>query len=181
MLINSQEGCLDYSNEQLMARIAVGNRSAFEALYQQTSAKLLPVLLQLVQDRASAEDLLQETYLRVWHQADRYNPDKSAAYTWIYTIARNLALDSLRRRSRSRKLPVDDDSYFSEPVAGQRTLENMEHCLQQLQSEQRQALVMSYCYGYQQAEIVALLERPLGTVKSWLRRGMEFMQQCLSH
>lgn len=164
-----------------MARIAIGNRAAFEALYQQTSARLFPVLLQLVGERSLAEDLLQETYLKVWHQADRYNPDKSAAYTWIYTIGRNLALDSLRRQGRSRQLPADDDSYFSEPVASDRTFASMQHCLQQLQSEQRQALVMSYCYGYQQAEIVAQLERPLGTVKSWLRRGMEFMQQCLSH
>ncbi|GGI79931.1 RNA polymerase sigma factor [Shewanella hanedai] len=175
------------TDEILLARTAMGDRGAFKRLYLSLSPRLFPVLMQLMHDHQLAEDLLQETFVRIWNQASRYDLNKSGAYTWSYTIARHLALDHLRRLSLRRTQQLTDlEIAFeietaSESLSSQNTLNKVDHCLSQLKDNQRQVLILSYRYGYEQGELVSLLEHPLGAIKSWLRRGMEFMQKCVSH
>ncbi len=178
---------MNETDEMLLARTAMGDREAFRSLYLSLSPKIFPVLMQLMHDRQLAEDLLQDTFVRIWEQASRYDLNKSGAYTWSYTIARHLALDHLRRSSKRRtehhtgreiELDVTESNMFS---SSSHTQGRVDNCLSQLKGDQRQAVILSYCYGYEQRELVGVLSHPLGTIKSWLRRGMEFMQQCVSH
>ncbi|NRD73218.1 sigma-70 family RNA polymerase sigma factor [Shewanella sp. VB17] len=178
---------LSETDEILLARTAMGDREAFQRLYLSLSPRIFPVLMQLMHDYQLAEDLLQETFVRIWNQAARYDVNKSGAYTWCYAIARHLALDCLRRLSLrrtqditdlERELEIEEAKEFT---SSSRTRGKVDFCLSQLQIDQRQALILSYCYGYEQRELVGILGHPLGTIKSWLRRGMEFMQQCVSH
>ncbi|QDO85636.1 sigma-70 family RNA polymerase sigma factor [Shewanella psychropiezotolerans] len=173
------------TDEILLARTAMGDKEAFQRLYFSLSPRIFPVLMQLIHDYQLTEDLLQETFVRIWNQASRYDINKSGAYTWSYTIARHLALDHLRRLSLRRtqkltELEIELELEVGETLLSQHSKRKLDTCLSQLKSDQRQAFILSYCYGYEQRELVRILEHPLGTIKSWLRRGMEFMQKCVS-
>lgn len=185
--------------QALLARTALGERAAFEALYRDTSAYLLGVILRIVGDRELAEDLLQEVFVSVWRSAGGFDAQRAQPLTWLTSVARHRAIDGLRRRRADPVVPVsglgrlDDDEdgpdllqSTPDEAAGPLELmaqaaeaEGVQHCIEQLSNEQRQCLSLTYYQGLTHAETAAHLAQPLGTVKSWVRRALLALRDCL--
>lgn len=171
---------------QLLARCALGDRPAFTQLYQLSAPKLFGLALRILKTRALAEEALQETFVRIWRHAVDYRPDRGQAFTWMATILRHHALDLLRRRRH--EVAVDDAVVAAvaddgpEPALAwsqSREAQALRDCLQALEANQRQSLLLAYFDGMTHAQLATRLRQPLGTVKSWVRRGLERLRRCL--
>ncbi|HVF63225.1 MAG TPA: sigma-70 family RNA polymerase sigma factor [Casimicrobiaceae bacterium] len=173
----------------LLARTALADQIAFSELYRLTSSKLYGVALRIVRDRSAAEEVLQEAYVAVWHHAGSYVAAKSAPLTWLTAIVRNRCLDSLRRREVAT-VPLDGDDDSDRLFAADSRdpaqwmidaaeANRVRTCVESLESGMRQAIALAFFHGLTHAELAAHLGQPLGTVKSWVRRGLERLRQCL--
>ena len=185
------------SNElaRLLARVALGDRAAFERLYALSGPHLFAVILRINRDRAQAEDLLQEVYLSVWRAASGFDAAQSQPLTWLTSIARNRAIDSLRRAGTQPRLdsahaPLDEDSDVYDDTADEAPgplelltrasdARQLQHCMQDLSAPQRQSLALAYFDGLSHAEVADRMAQPLGTVKSWVRRALLALKSCL--
>ncbi|MDG4594319.1 MAG: sigma-70 family RNA polymerase sigma factor [Candidatus Contendobacter sp.] len=172
----------------LLARCALRDRRAFEALYQQTAPTLYGLLLKLTRDRELAADLLQEGFVRVWQRAGDYRPTLGQPLTWLGSIVRHLAIDRLRRGDRRRRGELDDDGWAhladdgpgpEERLHGEQGDATMARCLETLDPEPRRVVFLAYYEGLTHDAIAARLERPLGTVKAWVRRSLQRLKTCL--
>jgi len=183
---------------QLLARTGVGDRTAFAALYQHTSGQLYAVVLRIQRDRGVAEELLQDIYVSIWKAAASFDAAQSQPLTWMTSIARNRAIDSLRQaQSRPMLLSTtpregddDDDDGGDQAVdhdrAGPADLldqaseaRELSRCMQGLTPSQRQSLALAFFDGLSHAEVADHLREPLGTVKSWVRRALATLKTCL--
>lgn len=183
---------------QLLARSGLGDQAAFARLYESTAGHLLAVVLRIQRDRALAEDLLQEVYVNVWKAASGFDAARAQPLTWLTSIARNRAIDSLRRQSTQPRLesshsPSDDgdedhDRLDTTPDEGPGPLEllsraaqarELDQCLQHLSAAQRQSVALAFFDGLSHAEVAEQLREPLGTVKSWVRRALQTLRSCL--
>lgn len=172
----------------LLDKVASGDRQAFAELYRLTSPKLFAIALRMARASDVAEEILQEAFLLVWRKADRYRPERGDPFGWMVAIVRNCAIDRLRSKARSTALIVEVDD-VPEPVnfvdadelwAATRVGDKMRICLQELQKEQRICIYLAYYYGKSHEEISAAIGRPLGSVKSWVRRGLLKLKDCLA-
>jgi RNA polymerase sigma factor (sigma-70 family) len=182
----------------MLSRIALGDRVAFDTLYRHSSAHLLGVILRIQGNRAQAEDVLQEVYVNVWRAAQSFNPALSQASTWLVSIARHRAIDSLRRRqaqvqtvSTSVAGPEEDTDHDlldhiaddgpgpEELLAQSAQAHELRLCMDQLSASQQHSLALAYYQGLSHAEVADQLGQPLGTVKSWVRRGLQALRACL--
>ncbi len=179
-----------------MYRVALRDQAAFKQLYDATSHCLLGIVMRMLRERAWAEDVLQEIYVSVWNTAPNYSALKAQPMTWLMTIARHRALDALRSKRTERQHIVqpapglDDDEGSVPDVADERIgpldqllhsteAERLRHCLQRLESTQRQAIALAFYNGLTHAELALHMRQPLGTVKAWVRRGLERLRPCL--
>jgi RNA polymerase sigma-70 factor (ECF subfamily) len=169
----------------LVYQTALGNQRAFEQLYRRTSSQLFGVALALLRRRELAEEVVQEAYVKAWHAAGSYQPERGSVNAWLGTIARRSAIDRLRRRGDDEDtgLSVED---FDAPVAGpleavlaDADAARLSGCLGQLDERQSQSLAMAFMHGYTHSELAQRLQAPLGTIKAWLRRGLEKLRTCL--
>ncbi|WP_325895203.1 RNA polymerase sigma factor [Grimontia sp. NTOU-MAR1] len=168
---------------ELLSRIALKDRSAFEALYSLTGSRLYHLLVSIVKDEGLAADLLQEGFLKLWFRQHNYPIDYP--WAWLCQSMRNLAIDELRKARYSKEESVSDP--ISEAERGLEMLENNAHpehqklsyCLQALTPEKRCVIVLAYEHGLSHEEIVEHVNSPLGTVKSWIRRGLMELKRCL--
>lgn len=175
---------------ELIARTALSDQTAFADLYRQTAPKLYGVALRIVRERATAEEILQDAYVSVWRHAHSYSHAKSQPLTWLASIVRNRCLDHLRRRevdtvplaSGEDDPPLDVASEGASPLemllAGA-DAKAMRACVDALEGGQKQAIALAFYQGLSHQELAAHLAQPLGTVKSWVRRGLERLKQCL--
>ena len=177
----------------LLARAGLGDRVAFAALYERTSSHLLGVVLRINRDRAQAEDVLQEVYVNVWRAAQSFDAAQSQPLTWLTSIARNRAIDSLRRTQTQPKLSAftndeDDDVYdfVADDAPGPLDLLSrasdaraLSACMQGLSAPQRQSVALAFFDGLSHAEVAENMRQPLGTVKSWVRRALQSLKGCL--
>jgi RNA polymerase sigma-70 factor, ECF subfamily len=176
---------------QLLARVALADQRAFAELYRQTSAHLYAVALRILRESAAAEEILQEAYVSVWHHAGTYVAAKSQPLTWLTSIVRNRCLDQLRRRELDT-FPLtsggEDEPAFDPPadsptptellIAGAEA-QSVRDCVETLDAGPKQAIALAFFQGLSHAELAAHLREPLGTVKSWVRRGLERLKRCL--
>jgi RNA polymerase sigma-70 factor (ECF subfamily) len=164
----------------LLAACARRDRAAFERLYRETAPKLFGVALRILKRQDWAEDVLQECYLRIWDHAQEYRAGLAAPMTWMTSIVRNRCLDWLRRPNLE---VIDEDGELLEAAAsdapgplatlqGGREADALRRCLEALEGAQRQAIALAYYNGFSHAELAAHLRAPLGTVKTWVRRGL---------
>ncbi len=179
----------------LLARTGLTDRAAFAALYQKTSAHLLGVVLRIQRDRALAEDIVQEIYINVWRAAGSFDAAQSQPMTWLTSIARNRAIDSLRRRQTQPQTvsagdgdEADEDAYARHADASDGPLELLSRasdaraldvCMRRLSPAQRHSVALAFYDGLSHAEVAVHLRQPLGTVKSWLRRALSALRSCL--
>lgn len=166
------------SLEDLLRGVGRADTSAFRTLYDQAAPRLFAIALRILGDRALAEDVLQEVFLRVWRRAGSYEAARGAPMAWLGTIARNAALDALAARR------IDDDLDAAErPELAVAAVDppdaRLGQCLKRLPADQARAICEAYTYGLSHAELSQRLAVPLGTVKSWLNRGMASLKRCM--
>jgi RNA polymerase sigma-70 factor (ECF subfamily) len=173
---------------ELLAASARGDDRAFARLYGLTAAKLFALSLGILRQRDHAEEALQETYTRLWRFAHRYDPAKGPAMGWIVTIARNTALSALARRPRDAAgadAPDFDQWASADPNPLEQAMQSsaaraLARCLQELEMAQRRTIMLAYFEGLTHVELAERLAAPVGTVKSWIRRGLARLNRCLS-
>jgi RNA polymerase sigma-70 factor (ECF subfamily) len=172
----------------LLARCALHDRHAFEALYRQTSPILYGLLLKLTRDRELAADLLQEGFVRIWQRAGDYRPQLGQPITWMGSIVRHLSIDRLRRGENRFRVELGDENWALVADAGPSPEERLRdeqgdvalaRCLETLDVEPRRALSLAYFDGLTHDAIARYLDRPLGTVKAWVRRSLQRLKTCL--
>jgi RNA polymerase sigma-70 factor, ECF subfamily len=172
---------------QLLAQVALGNRAAFESLYAATKAKLFAVSLRIVRERHIAEEVLQDSFVKIWSHASDYAIEKSAPLTWMATIVRNRSLDIVRRPhieladedDALAALMVDDAPSALDQLAARRDEGQLARCMQALDGEQRKSIALAFFEGLSHSEIAEKVQRPLGTVKTQIRRGLLKLRGCL--
>lgn len=172
---------------ELLARTALGDQRAFAELYQATSAHLYAVALRILKQGPAAEEALQESFVNVWHHARSYVAARSQPLTWLTSIVRNRCLDQLRRREVETSTLDDDeaaDVATGDPTPLDRLLSGADaraigRCVETLEAGQKQAIALAFFQGLSHAQLANHLRQPLGTVKSWIRRGLERLRACL--
>ncbi|MGE8189095.1 sigma-70 family RNA polymerase sigma factor [Pseudomonas sp. NPDC086278] len=170
---------------QLLAQCSLGDRRAFETLYRSVGPQLHGVALRFMGRPDLAEEVLQESFVRIWNNASRYEAHLSAPMTWMINITRNQAIDQLRKH-RDRPLSdleeqalVDESPSAHEQLSSAREANALNRCLDSLDGMQRESITVAYFQGLSCSELAQHLAAPLGSVKSWIRRGMERLRRCL--
>ncbi|MBR0557153.1 sigma-70 family RNA polymerase sigma factor [Ciceribacter sp. L1K23] len=169
----------------LLGRIALKDRDAFAGLYRETGPKLFAVCIRMLRDRAEAEDALQEVFVRIWQRADTFAGTSASPMAWLCSIARHYCIDRLRvvRRPAStieEAADLVDPGHNPETVAvisseGKR----IDRCMEQLESERAQAVRYAYVEGLSYQELADRFEVPLNTMRTWLRRSLLKLRECL--
>jgi RNA polymerase sigma-70 factor, ECF subfamily len=170
---------------EALERTAGGDVAAFKTLYAATSLKLYGIVVRILGRSDLADEVLQEVYFRVWQRAGDFNPAASSPITWLATIARNRALDEARRGTMRSlddapeflEIPSDDN-----PAANQERseeLRRLQACLEGLEAERKEIVLLAYFHGLTREEIARRLGRPVATVKTWLRRSLAQLKDCL--
>jgi RNA polymerase sigma-70 factor (ECF subfamily) len=172
---------------RLMRRVATRDTIAFAALYKQTSAKLYGVVARILNRSDVAADVLQETYVRIWEKAGEFDPAKGSALGWMATIARNRALDEVRR---VRPVSLEDQPEGFEPASEEidplATRERSEglralvDCLKGLDEEKRAVVLLAYYRGFSREALAKRFGRPVPTIKTWLHRSLAQLRDCLA-
>lgn len=177
-----------FDYEAAVLACARGERFAFRALYERECAWLLGVAMRIVRDRERAEDVLHDAFLQVWQSAATFQPALGSARGWLYTIVRHRALKEIRDHGRSLAVdPVElgemsdrqqataggDDDRGLDPHA-------LERCLQRLEPARRDCVVHAFVDGFTHEQIAERLQTPLGTIKSWIRRSLASLKECMA-
>jgi RNA polymerase sigma-70 factor, ECF subfamily len=176
--------------QALLARTALKDRAAFTQLYEHTAPQLLAVALRIVRRRDRAEDVLQDAFVNVWHHADSYAASLATPMTWLTSITRNKALDLLRHVKTADHANLDDSELALENLPDDRAEPSrlldagmaqmhVQQCMASMSAPQRQALALAYFHGLSHSELALQLASPLGTVKAWVRRGLDKLKTCL--
>jgi RNA polymerase sigma factor (sigma-70 family) len=170
-----------------LVRVAAGDRAALRNVYQDTSAKLFGVCLRILKDRSEAEDVLQDVYVTVWRKAAAFDPGRASPITWLVAIAHNRAIDRLRASALGRRMePIEAADAVSDPApaAVERIELAQQHqrlarCLEELEARHASAIRAAFLEGATYEELAASMRVPLGTMKSWIRRGLLKLRACL--
>ncbi len=172
--------------EDLIARTALADRAAFQELYQLTSAKLFGISLRVLGTRSEAEEAVQDSYIKIWRSAGRYQAGGYSPMTWLITIARNTAIDRLRaRRSSASDLSEADAIPSSDPgpealaIAGSERARLMS-CMEELDADRSEAVKGAYLLGLTYQELAERYDVPLNTMRTWLRRSLKKLKDCLT-
>lgn len=170
--------------ELLLERVHRGDRDAFAALYPATSRKLFGIVFRILHHQPQAEEVLQEVYILIWEHAHRFDATRATPITWMSTIARNRALDEVRKRRP--EFVTDNLDEAVDPSAGpsahlelSRELRKLETCLEQLGVDKSTAIKLAYLDGYSREQLAGRFAIPVGTIKTWLHRGLKQLKRCL--
>jgi RNA polymerase sigma-70 factor (ECF subfamily) len=172
----------------LLAESAAGSQAAFERLYRETASRLLAFILRFLRRRDAAEDCLQEAYIQIWRHARSYVAERGAPMSWMLSIARNAAIDRLRRDRRAPLVEETRDDEAAVEPAGDLAAEMLAlaeageigRAVADLPEAQRRAIHLAFYLGYTHEELAEKLGLPLGTVKSHVRRGLEWLKESLA-
>jgi RNA polymerase sigma-70 factor (ECF subfamily) len=170
---------------KLIVKVSTKDRAAFDLLYKQTNAKLFGVCLRVLNDRAEAEEALQEVFVKIWTKADRFAVSDLSPISWLVAIARNHAIDRVRSR-RQPTAEIDAALHVADPTPGPERMaiagsehERVHHCLEELEEERAAAVRGAYLKGESYAELAERHGVPLNTMRTWLRRSLMKLRECL--
>lgn len=171
---------------ELLQRIARGDEAAFKRFYDKTSSRIFGMSLRILKREDWAEDITQETYVRVWYHSAEYHNGRGSPMTWLISIARNLAIDKFRSRSaKEAEGGVEPDLLMSNSngpelsFSGLQSSALLQGCIQELNESQRTSILLSFIEGLTHQQVTLRMGQPLGTVKSWVRRGLQSLRRCL--
>jgi RNA polymerase sigma-70 factor (ECF subfamily) len=169
-----------------LAGVARGDRAAFESLYRATSARLFGICLRVLHDRDEAEDVLQDVFTTVWNKAVQYDPERASAPAWLAMIARNKAIDRVRARPLAMAAGADEADDVPDPAASPlhdaeaaTERRRLDGCLDELEPQRRTLIRAAFFDGCTYEELARRGGSPLGSVKSWIRRGLQQLRTCL--
>src|SRR4030088_3370390 len=170
----------------LIAAVAKGDQAAFERLYAATRANLFGVVLRILRRQDLAEEVIQEAYVKIWNGAGQFNPGLSSPITWRAAIARNRAIDGVRKRS---ELSIEEEPAAMEvaadspdPLARREISEELKRlleCVGRLQPDRQKLVLLAYYNGWSREQLATKFETPMNTFKTWLRRSMMDIRECL--
>jgi len=170
----------------MIFRVAKADRSAFAGLYQATAPKLLGVVMRILNNRAWADEVIQDAYLKIWQKAGQFDAHKSSPITWLVSIARNSAIDELRKHPVGRTTNDHelDQMAGQQPTAqeqaeDQQTVNQLNHCIDQLEKERQDMVRLAYLNGWSRDDLASQFGQPINTVKTWLRRALQDIKGCL--
>ena len=183
----SEAGAAESSPEALLAQVALGNRAAFETLYHVASDKLFGICLRVLRERAEAEEALQEVFTSVWRKASQFDASRASAMAWLGMMARNKAIDRLRAQpARATLTTLELADQIPDPGASPAQLaealtdrERLARCLEELEPRRRSLIREAFFGGFTYEELAQRLQAPLGSIKSWIRRGLLQLRACL--
>jgi RNA polymerase sigma-70 factor (ECF subfamily) len=171
---------------ELMRRVAAGDRAAFGKLYAATSAKLYGVVLRILRRRDLADEVMQEAYVRIWNNARSFDPARASPITWMVTIARNRALDEIRKvaplslEALPGALDIRDPAMLaSDAMEASDDQAKLRRCLDGLEPTQREIVRLAYLEGQSREELAQQFGHPVGTIKTWLHRSLKQLKGCL--
>lgn len=171
----------------LLHRVALKERAAFAQLYEATSAKLYGTVLRILNSRDWADDIVQEAYVSIWRKAEQFDAGKASPITWMVTIARNSAIDALRKQpaTRMEREVALEQTASVEPT----TQDRLEHeqdaqrlyaCLEELEKGRQEMVRLAYLDGWSRADLATHFGQPVNTVKTWLHRALKQLKGCLA-
>lgn len=169
----------------LIGRVSLRDRAAFAELYRKTSPKLFAICLRILRDRAEAEEALQEVYIRIWHKADRYAAGTANPLPWLAAIARNHAIDQIRaRKPVANNIDEAYDLADSAPDPEKSAIDSgegrrIEKCMKELEPDRADAVRKAYVEGLSYQELAELFGTPLNTMRTWLRRSLLKLRECM--
>lgn len=175
----------DYASA--LAECAVGDRRALRRLYDEEAGRLMSVAQRVVRRRELAEEVVQEAFIQIWQKAATFDGSLGSARAWIYTIVRNRALNVVRDGAREDLVDADGierahqpEGLIADAVERLAADSRLRHCLETIERQKRDSILLSYVAGYSHGEIAGLLGVPIGTAKSWVRRGVAALKDCVS-
>ncbi|WDE12608.1 RNA polymerase sigma factor [Thalassomonas haliotis] len=171
-----------------------GNKNAFSCLYQKTAGRLNGIAYRITRNADSANEVLQEAFIQIWQNRDQYQAEKCDPFIWLAAIVRYRAYDRLRYDKRRHQqdmvewneldeyaINIEELNQYSQQLAIDSNSQQALHgCLEKLEQKQSQSILMAYLYGYSREDISTYFDTPVNTIKSWLRRGLGRLQQCLN-
>ena len=170
----------------LLAAVARGDEAAFERLYAATRAKLYGVVLRILKRHDLADEVVQETYVRVWRGAAQFDPKLSTPITWMVAIARNRAIDHVRKKVEAS---IEEEPQAMElaadmpnPLAQRERSEEFQRllaCMGKLEPERQRLVLLAYYGGWSREQLAAKFDKPVNTIKTWLRRSLVEIRECL--
>lgn len=183
-----------FDYEGVLQHCAKGDRHALMQLYEQEASRLLTVVMRILKNRPLSEDVVHDAFIKIWKKADTYHQELGSARGWVYTLTRNLALNALKHTHRqvlsepdflldlcdnqvlsSAEQPNDMTELANDHLAQA----SLQTCLEYLEPERKLCVLHAYVDGYTQQEIATLIDKPLGTVKSWIKRSLNALKECL--
>ena len=174
------------SLESVLERVAAGDHTAFRAVYAQAGPKLYAICLRMMKRKEQAEEVFQEVFVKVWQRSWQFDPGKGEALAWLASVTRNCALDSLRRNKQSH-VPFDETVVgeidaqtmaFAGKNAGEAI--DLRRCLGQVHEHFRDSVLLVYMNGLSYEELASRLGKPVGTAKTWVRRGLIQLRECMN-
>ncbi len=176
----------------LIGRVALGDRAAFRALYDATQAHLFPLVRRITGNPATAAEVLQDSYMAVWHRASTFDPARAGVMTWMTTIFRNRAFDRIGLASARHETALADgddiDALWESRESGadasawmdaEDQRRRLADCMGHLEARQRQSVALAYLQGMSHSEVAEHLNLPLGSVKGWIRRALVHLKDCV--
>jgi RNA polymerase sigma-70 factor (ECF subfamily) len=170
----------------LLAAVAKGDEAAFERLYGATRAKLFGVVLRILRRQDLAEEVVQETYVKIWNAAGQFNPALASPVTWMVSIARNRAIDQLRKRGEvsieEEPAAMEVASDAPDPLARREMNDELKRllaCVGRLDPQRQKLVLLAYYNGWSREQLAAQFDTPVNTIKTWLRRSMLEIRDCL--
>ena len=169
-----------------MQAIAAGDRAAFSELYRATAAKLYGIIIRILKRRDLADEILQDVYVKIWQGAREFDRSKGSAIAWMVSIARNRAIDEVRRTTHVSVEDAPETREFAsaEPdalstLASKQDLQRLLACMELLETERREMVLLAYFHGLSREALAARFARPVATVKTWLHRSLAQLKGCV--